>query len=78
MLIYWPHPSALVAMENISICATAYSGLCTACRRSLWAFSASDWISSLPLSQLNGGAIVGCGPVRIFFLSLISFVVPAH
>ena len=41
------HPSALVATESISFCATACSGLCTACR-SPRALSASQWISFLP------------------------------
>ena len=40
MLLYWPHPNALVAN--------------------------------------NGGSVVGHGPVRAFFLSLILFPVPAH
>ena len=75
MLLYWPHPSALVATQSISICATACSGLRTACLRAL---SASKWISSLPLSQLNGGTNVGYGPIRILFLSMILFPVPAH
>ena len=39
MLLYWPHPNALVAMESISICASACSGLHTACT-SLLALSA--------------------------------------
>ena len=49
MLLYSPYPNALVAMESISICATAYSGLRTACK-SLQALCALEWISFLPLS----------------------------
>ena len=32
MLLYWLHPNALVS-TGVSICATAYSSLRTACRR---------------------------------------------
>ena len=34
--------------------------------------SAREWISFLPLSQLNGGTDIGYGPTMTLFLSLIS------
>ena len=49
MLLYSPHPNALVATESISICATTCSGLRTVCK-SLRTFRTSQWISFLPLS----------------------------
>ena len=77
MLLYWRHPTVLVATESVSICATACSGLRIACR-SLQALSASEWIFFLPLSQLSAGTNVGYGPVTTLFLSLIFFLMPAH
>ena len=77
MLFFWPHPSALVATERISICATACSSLRTACR-SLWALSACEWISFLPLSQLNACTNVGHGPIRTLNLGVLLFLVLAH
>ena len=68
MLLYWPHPSALVATASIFICTTACSSPRTA-GRSLRTLCAFEWISLLPLSQFNGGTNLGYGLMTSLFLS---------
>ena len=67
MLLYRPHPNTRVyPFAPLYVAVFVLHA-----RRSLWALSAYEWIPFLPLSQLNGGANVGCGPAMTLFLSLI-------
>ena len=74
MLIYWPHPSALVATESMMVARRAHGQEWDAPFADLGALEALGK-NGRTICCL-GGTNAGHGPVKILFLSLILFLVP--